>query len=354
MVLSILITVVLCVLAYFNKKSKVVFILFLLFIWLLFGWNYWNGDYESYERFYNTYTLIDDIGSNNYEIGYKYLSILGHTIGLTFQEYFISISFIILLLWARFILKFSEVPALFILCFFIAFLPLDYVLLRNFLAFSIVIQGFVPIFFNTKYKYQKYIICVLIAFTIHSSSLFYLIMLLAFREKNLDIKLIAVLVVGGLLFIMLFDQYISVILSQTENRDEMYTSSPILFVLFSSYQILNTIFIYHFYKKQIKYDETETENILNTNTIILNINILLLLLIIPYLRFGIAIRLFRNIAMVNIMYITNMLYGNNRVRRNVLNTILLIVYICFFFINFILPVFDDTIGALYTYNLLFK
>ena len=104
MFLAVIITIFLSMASILLKKSKFLTLLFFAFTWLLFGWNHWNGDYEAYEKLYD-FPQIEVILSGH-EFGYNALMYLFNYLGFTFQEFFIVISFISLVLLFNFIISF--------------------------------------------------------------------------------------------------------------------------------------------------------------------------------------------------------------------------------------------------------
>lgn len=363
MVLSIALSVVLSILSIFFKRSRLVAILFFIFMWLMFGWNYWNGDYDMYETRYDHYISDLFLQNDDYEYGYKTLMILGNSLGLTFQQFFIAVSFVIMSLWVRTTFMLSKTPALFAFCFFLFFFPLDYVLLRNFLAFSIVVQGFISIYKNSKFKYIKYIAAVLIASTIHSSSIFYLLLLPAFLyPKILNVKKVALVAIIGLFaFIILDAFFIGIISENSDGRDEVYSSSITTFLIYSLFQIFNTYLIFYFYNTEKAAGFTQhgtslsaKDDVRNSSTILLNVNIILLLLIILYYSFNVTIRLSRNIAILNLIYMANILYGRPQVKVKISHGVFLLIYLIWFYQHFIVPVDYYTIIPLFENNLLFN
>lgn len=341
-VISILLACTLSLLAIIWGKSKKISFLFCLFMWILFGWNFYNGDYEAYENLY--YNFLADLSIGQYEVGYRLLIYLGNTIGLSFQEFFIVISFLIISLYYRFFSKFSSSPAIFFLCYFWIFFPLDYVLLRNTLAFAIILQGFYCVFFNTKRKYLKYFLCVTIAFTIHSSSIFFLLMYLAFIPRRLAISLVGFLIVIGFFFFHLFFSAFVEMTGGAHRLEFYYFSSVGVFLVNSFIQVLNTILLAIFVMSKKERNRIDL--------IIYNINVVLLFLIIPYSAIGIFVRIFRNVAIINVSYMLSILLYERLGRKRMVMFVLFLLYL-FSFMRFIVPHWYNTIYSLFRYNLIF-
>lgn len=348
MYVSLLFSLILSLLVLFFNKSKFVSLLFCIFIWLLFGWNYSNGDYEAYESYYNTSFFLVDSSTYIYEIGYKYLMIISNLIGLSFQEFYIIVSLIIILLFYRFFIRFSIVPGLFLFSYFWFFFPVDYVFLRNTLAFVIVLQGFYCFFYNTSHKHIKCFLYITLAVSIHFSSFFYYLMFLAFIPKRLNFwKIISCVAFGVLLFYILYS-HLTILFNSLSfgDRFEYYFSSIGVFIVNSVFQVLNVLVIYFFYSTK------KNRNMIDT--MIYNINVVLLFLIVFYLSIGIFVRIFRYIGIINIAYMLNHLYSyKSNEKIKIIQLFFLFTLYLFSFLRFIIPYWDDTIYSLFRYNLIF-
>jgi hypothetical protein len=332
------------------KKSKAVTVLFALFIWVLFGWNYSNGDYEGYEEKYNTSFLL--LLNTSYEIGFNLLCVGSNLIGLSFPQFLIIISGITLLLLLRFILRYSIYPALVIVLFFWVFFPLDYVLLRNFLAFSIVLQGLICVIDDVDYKYVKFIFLILLASTIHSSSFIYLILLLAFYFKTqIKFLYVVLLVLLGIVFYKIIGQAILAnVLNVSGGRGDYYQTNLITFISLLILQLVGTIFIIYLYFL-LKIESLST-SLARFYLIFLNINVVIFLITVLYFDYSIFIRLYRNIAIVNCVFITNIIfiiYPKNIIGRLKVFFFFL-CYLILFFNYFITPYIEDTLLSLFKYN----
>ncbi len=349
MVLAIIITILLSLASLLFKKSNFLTLAFFTFMWLLFGWNYWNGDYVAYESLYNLSKI--ELILSGHEFGYTALMYLFNYLGFTFQEFFIVISFISLVLLFNFIIRYTNYPAFFSIVFFYCFFPLDYVLLRNFLAFTIVLQGLILVINHHKYANILFIIFVLIASLFHKTALFYFILIFCFKEKKINTLFVFVLVFIATVFNLLFGNIIVNIIFESSNRIDSYNSSVPTFIIYSFLQIVNFFIIRYFHITSLKCS-TLLEKQKIFNTILMNINILLLFIIPLYLNIGIAIRLFWNFSLINIILMINTYIQckSSAVKMNLLAVF--IIYILYSFLMFILPVIDDTLFSLYKYNLI--
>lgn len=310
----------------------------MLFCFLLFGWNEWNGDYDMYEEMYN-YHKFFDLGY--YEFGYYELSGFFVNNNFTFKQYLIVYSFIVIFLFYRVIYKLSLFPGLVAFFYLIIYFPLDYVLIRNTLAFGIISQGFILLFNNHKYKVLIYIVLVLFAWSIHFSSIIYLMFLFAFTEKKLNVKIISLYVVGSLIIYLFFRTiFIGIFIDANSIKFDVYNNSIIQFLLFSLFQIANFFIVSYLIGKR-----NETQYIY-----LFNINLLMLFLIIIYYDMTIFIRVFRNISFLNLIILSNVAFSENNLKKRIIFTL----YMSLFFIGFIYPVSDKSIEPLYYRNFIFK
>ncbi|MBD5346010.1 MAG: hypothetical protein HDR92_02630 [Bacteroides sp.] len=344
MSISFLLGAFLSILSVPFRKSILLTQLFLFYIWLLWGWNYWNGDYEAYETLYNNILFTSTI---EYEIGYKMLMLLAKVNNLTFQEFFQIVSLCVIFLWDRFILKVTRNPALFVAIFFWLFFPLDYVLLRNTIAFSIILQGLLILINNKPYKAVKFSALVFIATTIHSSSYFYfLFLLLPFLAKlsNDKILLLSFLVIIiGFLSRSIFFSFTS---GNFEGRESSYNGSIVLMVIYGMWEIMTSWILYRFKSKFV-----DTNHKDNPFDILFYMSIILLALIPIYSMVGIVVRIYRNMLMVFIAFLSNILFQ----RKYSESVILSMTFISVFLITqFILPVLHYTIWPLFNNNIIFN
>lgn len=341
MLFSLLISGSLTLLTIVNNKSRTLTVVFWFFIWVLWGFNYWNGDYEPYESRYNNSLLM--LGESTYEYGYAYVMALSNLFNLSFQTFLQILSGIVIILWLRFIFLTSQYPALYTAIFFIFFLPLDYVLLRNSLAFSIVLQGIIPILKNHKYKYFKLMFFVILASLFHSTSIFYVLLALVFLKKDFKASYFIIISLGAFLLFMVMQQQVTgMVNSYSEDRLSMYGSSFNIFLLYCLIQILNFRIIKLFCNNA-------TYDIKQEFEMLLKFNIILLLLLALYYVLPISIRLFRNVAIINSIYMLNLcMHKRSKTELHVS----LLLYLALLYWLFIYNVREYTIYPLFENNLL--
>lgn len=351
MIYAIIISILLILLSILRPSSKMISSFLFIFMFLLFGWNYWNGDYDAYENLYNN--ALAEFAIGGYERGYASLMSMFNLMGFDFQHFFIAVALLSLLLLFDFIIRFSKYPAIFSCIFFCFFFPLDYVILRNFVAFTIVLQGLIFVINQHKYSLCIFSVFVFIASLFHSTAIFYLVLIPFLNRKKIRLPIFSiVVVVVTIVFVAFGNRIIGSLVTNVNGRDELYASSFLRFVFNSGIQILNLIIISFYYRKTSILFISEKEQ--TFNKVLMNINIVLLFLIPIYFSFAIAERLFRNISIINMVLMTNILYRYHLNKTKILLFLLLIIYLSYFYLSFIYPYLDDTVYSLYRYNLIFN
>ena len=203
MILPYLIPILLFVLGVALPKSKWVTLLFLLYFWALVGLNTFTPDYESYEEKYETFVLLDQ-----YEIGHQGLVLLCNFLGFTYQEFRMVYAFLIVLFLAIALKKTSDyknyILALLLLWPFVCGVSG----IRQNLANMIVCCGVPCLFKDGKRQIIKYLFWIFLAWTIHRSSLFFLVLLFARKHYGNKEKRIIVFLAGIGVFIITSTQLI--------------------------------------------------------------------------------------------------------------------------------------------------
>ncbi len=189
MILPYLLPILLFALGLALPKSKWVTLLYLLYFWALIGLNTYTPDYESYETKYETFVLLDQ-----YEIGHQGLVLACNFLGLSYQEFRMVYAFLTVFFLFIFLKKSSGYPnyilSLLLLWPFVSGVSG----IRQNLANMIVCCGIPCLFKEGKQQIFKYLLWIFLAWTIHQSSLFFLVLLFArghfgHKEKRLIILL---------------------------------------------------------------------------------------------------------------------------------------------------------------------
>ena len=331
-----------------RKKSAYVSFLIFVFVVIAFGWNYDNPDYENYLL---KYEWKDGEIFLTAEIGFNFLCYIGNSLHLSFQEFRLFIGIISYLLLYLSIKKISYNLGLVASIYLLFFLFIDVTQIRNLLSFTIVLFAFVK-YIRDDSKIRDiilYTILVIIASSIHFSSIFFLVFIFALK----DIKIIHVLVFAGLagffntVIYLFLENYFDKILNYTED-----TASTIAAIGFSFIQVLNYWIISAFMKKTRR-SKLNMISVISPRMqeIILKCNMLLISLIPFYFTGAIFTRLFRFTALINIIYLSNLIPRKRKFKY----ILALIIYALYFHIMFNgFGLFTELANSVFNYNLLFS
>lgn len=327
---------ILCVSGFTVKRSKVLTFLILLFAWVLIGWNYDNSDYAAYQNFYIHNS--DFIGLM--EPGYLLLCGLFDSLGFDYVSFRIITSGFVICIYLYIILKYACYNCCVAACYLAFLLILDVTQIRNFIAFSFVFLGLTILIYGHNNVRLKYILFVILASLIHVSSIFYLLFVNIRRRKYsiywfIVLFIIELLVVKGLPAML--GEYISDKFQDYSHETSLFTIS-----VASLIQLFNVYYIYIVGKSTVAcLSDSERANTFY------NMNLLLLFMIPFYLDTLTYMRIFRNISILNFIYITNALSVQ---KRNIfLKTIIFLMYASYFlllvrfmhnFENVFTPVFE--------------
>lgn len=161
-------------------------------MWFIIGFNTDNADYTL-----GYCVPYYDLSQNYFEIGYRYLNILGRVCGLTFFQFRLILMTVMLFLLCDSIKKYARFPVFITILYMVYPFLLQSVQIRNALSASIVIYALR--YLDESKKNYKYIILVFLAASIHKISLIYLFLVLV-RKKDLS----SIFKISGLLFVLLY------------------------------------------------------------------------------------------------------------------------------------------------------
>lgn len=163
-------SILLIIIGLIRKESKALFYIIWLLLLLLLGGNTENPDRIAYVNSYEQTTF--GVFESSFEYGFQILCQIGTVLDLSYEQFIFVIAFIGLTLIASTIKLFTSNSAYALVLYSIYPFILDVVQIRNFLAMSIIIYGSRYIL-TYKKEYIKYILCVIIASSVHISALFY-------------------------------------------------------------------------------------------------------------------------------------------------------------------------------------
>jgi len=165
-----------------KKDSKIITLLVLILIWCFFAGDTASADVENYTNYYNK--VIMGNYPQNIEVGYLFLQKIGIWIGLNYVHFkMLSIVPCILLIHNT-IKKYSDNCHYVYFFYMLYAMFFDVVQIRNFMAISIVIFAIRFLIKDGMQNKVKYIICILLATSIHSASIFYLILIFIKKDKS--------------------------------------------------------------------------------------------------------------------------------------------------------------------------
>lgn len=184
-------------------KTKILNILSFIVIWILYGFNTYNSDYKTYEEIYNIIAVTGNYSSRNIEFGYKYIMKFFTMLHFDYQLFLICYSFICLFLLFKAVSKFTDKQ--YIVFFLFCLYPLHQYILANRLALAMGIVIYAISYlreFNIS-NVIKYILLILCASLIHSTSFIYILLLIVYldQKKVLIISLLVTVVLGISLFV---------------------------------------------------------------------------------------------------------------------------------------------------------
>lgn len=333
-----------------GRQLSIVLIVPVFFLlWLLYGGNYWNGDRDAYELYYER----ENLASWGLEFGYGYLNLISNRLRLGYQTFQILISLATILLYLRYFLKLSNAPLLSFLFYAVAFFPLDYVLMRQSLAFAVTLQAFVLLFENCKYSRIKFLLIIFLAASIHQSSFFFLIFCFMPRRKVFSLwKFVSVFVV--VVFFYFFLRLKVPLPDSIQTHFDTYSISLKSALLNLTFHFLSVALVFFsvFSEKRhilrcIASNAREAELVF-----ILNLNLISCFWVVLYFEAEIFVRLLRCLVFFNVFYALGSLAL--RLKSNYLNLIITAFFALYLIAYFILPVISFTVAPLFNRNLLFN
>lgn len=325
----ILLSIMGCVL----KKSKLISILILILVIILFGWNTENPDYENYLLKYNS-AAADILTSG--DIGFGALCLLGNKLGLSFVEFKILLGILVYVFFYKIISRNTQYIAIVWTLYILNFFFLDVTQIRNFISFIIVALA-LDKFLASNGNFSdiiKYSFTVILASSIHISSIFFLLFLLA-HSKNLKWCIIVLLSI----IVAILQHYLYDLLTGLQNKYNDYenTISLIAAICYSIVLILNYLYVKYICAKH-------TDNLQNKTQVLLTCNMLLICLFPLYFDNATFSRLQRYMAILNIIYLSDLIF-NKGTRRERVSLYLYCFYYALMFIwsaqGVVSPVFNS-------------
>lgn len=192
MIATVLITSLFIIIGILFPRNKLVMYSILLLLFLLFAFEYSEFDYNTYLMMYDNWNTKDT------EKLFKLLSEFGNRLNLTFDQLRGLVCIFEVLIIGRFIKRYSLMPCVVLVSFFIfpAFMAAE--LFRWLLGMTLIIFGLNYLIMpKSKIDYLKFFICVFIAALSHSSCWFFLsyFLILVNNRKYLILSVASILLV---------------------------------------------------------------------------------------------------------------------------------------------------------------
>lgn len=321
-----------------------------LVMWVLYGWNYWNGDREAYELYYST---RDTLASWGAEIGYGSLNILASQSGLSFQSFQILISLVTLYLVFRYMIKRTVSPFVSLVLYLVCFFSLDFVLMRNFLSFAILLQGMLTLFEAKPHCKIKYALFVLVAATVHQSSLIFIVFM--FMPLNRVVSLRDFFLVYMMLVICYVLVRFNVPLPAAVAAHFNYYNTALKSAFTNVFVHLVSMVLMTFVVLAERKNLCRVECVYGRDkelAFILNLNIFSLFFLVLYFESEIFIRLFRTVLFFNILHCAGSLLLLRRTYSFLVFYIL--IFSGYLMFLFIFPVVQFSLVPLFKNNLIIE
>ncbi len=321
----------------------------LLVMWVMYGWNSWNGDRDAYEMYFSRELLF----SWGLEIGYGYLNLLAKDFNLDYQAFQILLSFFTLLLFCRYLLKTSVSPVFSLLVFGMVFFPIDYVLMRNFLSFVIILQGIIELLKGTFQGRLFFVLLVLLATTFHQSAIVFLIFY--FVPVNGFFSLRKFFIFFSVIVLIYIPFRTSVALpSAIQSHFDMYAvtlQSAVYKIIVHVFFSLIAIFIARMHCLSIA-DNKYPNYLVKMSFFIFNMNLVSFFFVFLYFEAEIFIRVLRYVIFFNVFYCLNIVFFPKV--NHLFVSAYVFLCVCFLFFYFIYPVMDLSLFPLFNRNIIFN
>lgn len=331
-------------------KGKVLFYFLVAFMWVLFWGNYDNADYSNYK---NLYQYVENSGTGyvTSQIGFVLMMKFAAKLGLEYYQFLMVISFVGLYLITQTVNKYASKPQLVYLLYFIHPFLLDVVQVKQFLAMSIIIFCYKYLEGDGIRNNTKYILGVLIAYSIHPISILFLPLLFVKKIKINGIYLLVYLV----LIIAIPLAYTNVFLTIGSifvdvKRIEIYFLNRARFGFFIQFFVQGAIFLFIYYSKCILKRRKESDTMVD---LIYRSNLYLIILFPLYIINGTFERGFRMIMILNYIVFSK-LYSTSNKNEKVMLLISILVFVVALFLYYnLIPYRDTVFFPIFENNLLF-
>lgn len=286
-----------------SNLQKLILFIVMIVLWMIWAGNTSNVDYRNYSNIYNTMGNLNLDSWGGVEIGFNFLFRTGNSLGLSYQQFVMFISFVTLLLLSIAFCRISKYPGYLAVAYsFFPFL-LDVMQMRNAIAAAIVANA-IP--YLIRKSYFKYTILIFISTLFHTTMLFYLLLLgVIFSKKIVVMISIAVSLAGislGLPFLRWIMNYLPSGAKYIVYLEGNSLINRLLYVVFLiSFVIVSEFLVYKYKYLFLNKEKTQNKDIIGGEKYFEFISkyFYILLLLLPLLMIDSDFfRLFRNVFFV--------------------------------------------------------
>ena len=304
-----------------------------IFMFIFLGWAAGAYDVEIGISRYVNYQRYESFT----EIGFQFLVLLGHSLNLNYRTFYVILSFFELCVIYWFVNKHCKSPVLVFVLFMLYPMVTFFQYTRNLLAFAFALLGFSALITKSKLYVLKYIIFILIASSIHLSSLFFLLYLPATFISSKKLTIIAIIgfliisissninFIYDILNTILGEDKVNIVSGSTNAEGSFGRISSLIVTLIEFWGIY--VLVKNFYKIDCSG---------HFSKVMVSINILSILFIPLTLNVGVGFgRLQTLLTLVNYVYIVNKVSEiNSQKSRVAIYGMLLIIILILFVANY--------------------
>lgn len=323
---------VLILLASIAKRNGIVFFFLILYCIAVSGGNYDNPDYISYSNRYDWASYPEQFNIlSTLDITFTLLQAFCKSLTLNYEEFRILLATLIYILFGYTIYRYCYYRNVYIAAYIVCYLPLDLIQIRNFFAFCTFLPFLLLLNTPSFKNLSRYLLGLLISISIHfSMSICGIFSFIGIKSRK--IKYIC-LGCSLLIAILLLPWLISIFSTAAAvDRISDYKTPSLIGGLFMCSWVVGNYFIVNcipsINPKNTK--GRDTLSVFLKKNFIKQLNFYLLFLCPLIFMNGSALRIFRFISMINLIFFLNSYYTNRstKIRKQILTIIVL--YLLFF------------------------
>ncbi len=317
--MSIIITISLFIIGMISKRSKCIYFLQFCWMWILMSFceNIYRFDYQNYlMKFYNS--GINQITIINSEFGYTLLNKFFYMIGMNFEQTNMIFNLFILSLIAYSIPKYTTYITVPSSLYLIYPLFINGVQIRNSLSSAIIIFSIQFLLESDLKSTIKFIVCVLLATTLHTTSIVYVLLVVAkyFNISKIR-KITAVLMFSIYIIQQVFSFWLQILFGEQRYIEKFAiknTISETLFMIVWQLSLLISIILIKRKKNKSFLYNSNANN--RYDELVIKVNVLMLIIMpLYYLDFSVE-RLVRNLLVINFIYFAEFLKAIDKENKN--------------------------------------